>query len=96
MFTLDKTQTWYCRFFPRTSTGVWSTETPYPTDNRFSTDSYSWDLIYKYLEDYSRSSFALPAEGDTFYLDYMINDYWTEGTTKKAANTRQLVMDHLD
>lgn len=87
-FNLDKNETWYCRFFPCTDTGVWSGETAYPTDNRFTTSSYSWNKIYEYLEDYSKYYLALPAEGDTFYLDYIINDYWLEGSTKVAANTR--------
>ena len=92
---LDESAAWYARFFPCNESRVYTIDTK-STSNCFTTESYSWNDVTKTLEDYEKFNALLPKPGDTVYLDYIISDYWLEGTTKVAANTRQLVMDNID
>lgn len=89
----------YFRFFSSTaSTDFWNDDSQAGNANRFTSDNYDWTMIYSALKDYpnSRNLSVLPEPASQIYVNYIVNDYYLNGTTKVACETRQSVIDNED
>lgn len=93
----DDDVVYYFRFFSYNTTGVFNGKTQLDHQNRFNSESYSWDEVVENLHTYSVNADLLPKAGDVIGLEYMLSDYCFDSSGKKVnLNTRQLVYDNRD